>query len=1213
MKKIYSFLVVLFALFTIQSNAQLTCNAAFTTQSINASTIKFIPLVTDSPSVYHSWSFNEINGGNYLNYTNAVSPTNTFPTGVFSVKHFATRYNPNGSTLCRDSSIQVITITQGACLLSANFFSYPSQQNYFEHYYSNYSSNFSATDSIRWTFGDGSSSNLLNPTHTFANNGVYNVCLRLIKRNINGTLSNCVSEICKLDTVAYQCNLQAYFQTNMNVAPAPATIEFYNYTSGLNNTDSVTWNFGDGSSVSHIMNPVHIYTNPGVYTTCLYVKKNNTPAGTTACRDTFCKIINIEASCNLLANFTYYRDSLVTVPNSYHFTNTTVPLAATDSIRWSFGDGTFSNQMNPNHAYPNLGTYNVCLRVIKRNANGTLSNCISEKCYPVIVTAIAPPCILAASFYFNPPQFATPLTYEFWNTSVGFSPYSSTFTDSIRWSFGDGTFSNQLNATHTYAQAGTYNVCLRIINRNPNGVLGNCVSEICHTVVATSTLPCPLVASFVSIADTTAPPPSLTVHFINTSIGVSPSDSIRWTFGDGTSSPYGGTHTYAQAGTYNVCLRIIKRNSNGSLSNCISEICHTVIVTAPTTTCTLQANYIWYTDSLLTVALYTVHFTNTSAPLAATDSIRWSFGDGTFSNQVNPNHTYALPGTYTVCLRVIKRNANGTLTNCIREKCYTVVIAPYVAPCNLQVYFASLADSLQSNIYHFTNQSVGYATGDSITWNFGDGTFSNTANPNHTYANAGTYIVCLRIKKNNSPAGSVPCIREFCKTIVVTTPTPCTLVSNFTWYRDSLPNVAANTIHFINTSAPVASTDSIRWTFGDGTTSNQLNPVHVYAQTGTYNVCLRIIKRVNGVLTNCVSEKCYTIIVSQVCNIAANYTWRVDSTNYKNIIFTNTTPTPNIAVTALWTFGDGTSATSWNATHLYAQPGRYYVCLRIQYGTCVSYKCDSITVTTPIPVPTCTQISNYTFVRSNNTVAFSTAFAPVAGVQYTWTFGDGTGALGANATHVYPTVGTYTACLTAYKNNNCASTSCNTIQILPTINCNNITLSITDVRDSLVPNRIKFTAVSNTTATSQQWTITKIPATASQTPVVINTNNPTYMFLDSGFYNVCVRVTYANGCIKTTCKSIYINQNMPTTNTCTLQVYPNPATTFANAIVTLTQPSTLTATVFNSLNIQVAQQQQQGFVGNNAISVGIANLPAGVYIFRLVYGTQVCYATFIKQ
>ena len=1023
MKKLYSLLVVLFAIVTMQANAQLSCNAAFTTQFLNGSTVKFnsSPLVSDSPNVYHFWSYTEVGGG-YFSYSYAVSPTNIFPTGVFSIGHRVYRFNPNGGVLCTDSTNQIITVAQGACLISSYIYSYPSQTNPLQRNYYCSINNSSPTDSIRWTFGDGTSSNALYPIHTFANYGIYNVCLRVIKRNANGTLSNCISETCKLDTIA----------------PAP---------------------------------------------------------------------------CNLQADFTWYRDSLITVPNSYHFTNSTVPLSNTDSIRWTFGDGTSSNQVNPVHAYTTTGTFTVCLRVIKRNPNGTLTNCISEKCHQVNVNVPTPPCTLVANYTWYRDSLPTVAlyTYHFTNTS---SPLAA--TDSIRWSFGDGTFSNQVN---------------------PN-------------------------------------------------------------------------HTYAQPGTYTVCLRIIKRNANGTLTNCIKEKCYSIVIAPFVNPCTLVANYTWYRDSLPTVALYTYHFTNTSSPLAATDSIRWSFGDGTFSNQVNPNHTYAQPGTYTVCLRIIKRNANGTLTTCVKEKCYTIVIAPFVNPCNLQVYFTSVVNTFSTDTIYFTNQSTGFASGDSIIWNFGDGTFSNSFSPSHGFSTSGTYIVCLKIKKNNNIAGTVPCIREFCKTIVVSIPTPCTLVTNFTWYRDSLPNVAANTIHFINTSTPVASADSIRWTFGDGKTSNQLNPVHVYTQTGTYNVCLRIIKRVNGVLTNCIKEKCYTIIVAQVCNIAANYTWRVDSTNYKNIIFTNTTSTPNTVVTALWTFGDGTSATSWNATHLYAQPGRYYVCLRIQNGNCISYKCDSVTIT--VPVPTCTQLSSYTFIRTNNTVTFAPTFV-ATGVQYTWAFGDGTGAQGANATHTYTTAGTYTACLTAYKNNNCASTTCNTIQILPTINCNNITLSITDVRDSLVPNRIKFTAVSNTTSTSQQWTITKIPSTATQVPVVINSNNPTYMFLDSGYYNVCVRVTYANGCIKNVCKTIYINQNMPSTNVCILQVYPNPATSVVNAAVTLLQPQLINARVYNTSNIQVAQSQQQGVVGLNTVSVNVANLPAGIYTLRVLYGGQACYAAFIKQ
>ncbi len=918
MKKFYAILFVLFALVSLQTKAQLVCNASFTTQFLSGSTVKFnpSPLTLDSPNVQHYWYFND-GAGPVAN--NTVAPIHTFPTGTFSVGHVVYRVNPNGSNYCSDSSNQIITITQGACLLSANYYKYSTASNNLQFYYVNYSTYISTNDSIRWTFGDGTSSNTFNTSHTYANYGIYNVCLRVIKRNANGTLSNCISEICRTDTLSLPCNLQAYFTNTPDSAAAPATIQFTNLTGGFNNTDSIRWTFGDGTPYTYATNPSHIYTTPGIYTVCIRVKRNNTLAGTAPCISEFCKqivILTPTPPCNLLANFTWYRDSLATIPYSYHFINTTLPLAATDSIRWTFGDGTSSNQVNPTHNYTTAGTYNVCLRVIKRNPNGVLSTCISEKCYVVVVT-------------------------------------------------------------------------------------------------------------------------------------------------------------------------------------------------------------------------------------------------------------------------------------------------PPVIPCNMQAYFSNTTDSLQLNLIHFTNQTVGYAVGDSVTWTFGDGTSSNQINPNHVYTNAGSYIVCIRVKKNTTLPGTTPCIREFCKTIVVTL--PCTLVANFYAYRDSITTIP-NAYHFINTSAPLSSTDSIRWTFGDGTSSNQVSPLHFYANQGTYAVCLRVIKRdAAGVLTNCVSEKCYTINVVQLCNISANYTWQADAANYKKINFSNTT-VPLALATALWNFGDGSTATTWNATHTYTQPGRYYVCLRIQYGVCVSYKCDTINIVIPI---SCNQLSNYQYTNGNGQVSFAPTYNE-PNVQYTWTFGDGTGAQGGSASHFYNTAGNYTACLTAYRNNNCASTTCNTITILPTINCNNITLGINDTRDSLVPNRVTFTAVSNTPTTSQQWTITRILLAGTGT-TTINTNNPTYMFLDSGYYNVCVKATYANGCVKTICKVIHVLQNMPTANNCTLQITPNPASSVINANITLVQPLVLNAYVYNSMNVLVAQKQQQGVVGTNTITMNIAALPAGIYVLRLVYGTQLCYATFIKQ
>ena len=139
-----------------------------------------------------------------------------------------------------------------------------------------------------------------------------------------------------------------------------------------------------------------------------------------------------------------------------------------------------------------------------------------------------------------------------------------------------------------------------------------------------------------------------------------------------------------------------------------------------------------------------------------------------------------------------------------------------------------------------------------------------------------------------------------------------------------------------------------------------------------------------------------------------------------------------------------------------------------------------------------------------------------------------------------------------------------------------------------------------------------MPANGTNGTATIYQNNPTYVFLDSGYYNVCLRVSFAGGCVKEYCRIIHIAQSMPGTGSCALQVYPNPASTVINAGITLIQPVILNAYVYNSMNMLVAQKQQQGVVGTNTVSINIANLPAGVYSVRLYHGNEVCTSTFLK-
>lgn len=312
--------------------------------------------------------------------------------------------------------------------------------------------------------------------------------------------------------------------------------------------------------------------------------------------------------------------------------------------------------------------------------------------------------------------------------------------------------------------------------------------------------------------------------------------------------------------------------------------------------------------------------------------------------------------------------------------------------------------------------------------------------------------------------------------------------------------------------------------------------------------------------------------------------------------------------TATWSFGDGTSASSWNAIHQYANYGTYIVCLTVKTSnTCIRTKCDTVVIAPPMPA--CGNLSKFTATKSatdNQTYFFKPDYLNQS-LQYTWTFGDGTGSQSMQATHRYAQPGTYTVCLTVFKNGNCASTTCKTITVLPQLNCNNINVSFTYQRDAFMPNKIYFYAISNFPILQQRWTITKVPGS---TPLAtLFQNNPVYVFQDTGRYKVCLRAITMGGCVKETCQEIVISQ---VASQCMLQAYPNPTTGVVNVNVQLTQPEIIYSYVYNAQNVLMMQKQQQGTTGNNIVSLNVAGLVPGQYTIKLIYGNKTCYAKFQK-
>ncbi|MGI8584589.1 MAG: PKD domain-containing protein [Chitinophagaceae bacterium] len=758
------------------------------------------------------------------------------------------------------------------------------------------------------------------------------------------------------------------------------------------------------------------------------------------------------------------------------------------------------------------------------------------------------------------------------------------------WKFGDGSISSDTTPVHTYAAAGTYTVKHIMYKSGSLNGIAVCIDSIEKKIVINNP-PAPVVCNLhPKFSFERDPSQPNKVKFTNLSAPINDTSKAKWSFGDGGySTDFTTSHIYANSGLYLVCLSVQN-------NICIRDTCMYVQIQLPPAPCNLvQANFVSYADSIQNNK---IHFTNLTLHFEYGDSILWTFGDGSSSTDANPTHIYAAPGTYKVCIRIQKRNSAGT-TPCVKEICKEVVVEK---ECRLQAKFSFERDASQPNKIKFTNLSTPASDIHFTKWNFGDGTYSNDFNATHVYANSGLYTVCLIVQKDNT------CQRDTCAKVQVHVPPPlCSLQANFAWHADS---IQLNKVHFINISSHFEREDKIRWSFGDGTSSYDGSPTHIYSSPGTYNVCIRIEKHNTAAgIAPCVKEICKQVVVVNECRVEANFSFEADATNKNKIYFKNTSTPATAVISIQWNFGDGTTSNSINPDHIYAHAGVYNVCLKISgSSTCYREICKKVEIKEP--EINCLDISKFTLIRSTaNCLEFK--FTPVVqnpNWKYVWSFGDGTGSTDITPSHVFPRSGNYTVFLTVYRSATCVSTSYKMAETGACFSCNNIWAKYEYKRESITSNKIYFHALSNYPVISQTWVITRLSINTSA-PVTLIQNNPYYVFNEPGDYRVCLRAVTYGGCVKEYCEVIHISSPNAA---CTLTAFPNPTTNQISVNVQLTQPEIIHVYLYNSLNILLKQKDQKGNTGNNLVTTNIESLIPGWYTIKVIYGNRVCYSKFQK-
>jgi len=303
--------------------------------------------------------------------------------------------------------------------------------------------------------------------------------------------------------------------------------------------------------------------------------------------------------------------------------------------------------------------------------------------------------------------------------------------------------------------------------------------------------------------------------------------------------------------------------------------------------------------------------------------------------------------------------------------------------------------------------------------------------------------------------------------------------------------------------ASTGSPTSWAWSFGDGSASTSQNPTHVFSGGGTFKIALKATNAEGS------STSAKTITVSVAPPVAGFTVSTSTPTTVQTVTFTDAST--NTPTAWAWTFGDGTTSSLQNPTHVYATTGAYTVALTASNAGGSSTFTKTITVTQAPPVagfsvststPTTIQTVTFTDASTN---------APTA---WAWTFGDGTTSSLQNPTHVYATAGSYSAILTATNaGGSSTSTKAITVTQAPPVAAFSVSTSTPTTIQT-----VTFTDASTNAPTAWAWTFGDGTTSTVQ--------NPTHVYATAGAYTATLTASNAGGS-STSTKAITVTQAPP--------------------------------------------------------------------------------------
>ncbi|MBL7892090.1 MAG: PKD domain-containing protein [Bacteroidia bacterium] len=475
--------------------------------------------------------------------------------------------------------------------------------------------------SYSWSFGDGTSSTLASPSHTYANPGLYT-----IKFYVTDNSFFCTDSVIKIDSVLVY-DITPDFYVKSQTGCDSLQVVFRDTSKTTPAATAWAWTFGDGKTSTQ-QHPVHYYTNTGTYSVSLTVTN----------ADGSCSVTKNNIVVYKLPTAAFTANSLLTCPGStvtYSHTSTNA-----NKYTWDFGDGSaLSNLAGPTHSYTSNGSY-----TIKLTATDSVTGCSHTLTKTNYVVIDKPKAGFKTSVSAST---CPPLSVTFVDTSTSVSPIVSRY-----WDFGNGIAPAVTNdtASNTYTAAGKYTVMLIVTTQ------AGCKDTISKIDLVIVNGPSGTY-SYTPKSGCVPFDVKFTITAINTK-----TDSL--TFGDG--NVFVGdtcciTHTYENQGIKKPVLTLID-----------SAGCRWVVPSTDSVVVSPFPNSDFTYSPQYPRAGNTVQFTDKSV---AGVTWVWDFGDGTAtSSSTNPTHAFSKSGIYWV--QEIVDN-NGCIDTALRK---IIIIEDLVVP-----------------------------------------------------------------------------------------------------------------------------------------------------------------------------------------------------------------------------------------------------------------------------------------------------------------------------------------------------------------------------------------------------------------------------------------------------------------------------------------------------------------------------------------------------